>query len=59
MKLPDTYTPRPLGRSSVELPAAVEELMVRDFTCGYVGQVSLAKDYGVFPMYRLAASQPA
>jgi hypothetical protein len=44
MKLPDTYTLRPLDSGSVELPAAVEELMVRDFTCGSVGQVSLAKD---------------
>jgi hypothetical protein len=35
--------------ASQEFAALVALEHVRDFTCGYVGQVSLATDYGVFP----------
>jgi hypothetical protein len=43
--------------ASQEFAALTALERVRDFTCVYVGRISLAKDYGVFPMYRLAASK--
>jgi class 3 adenylate cyclase len=44
--------------ASQEFAALAALERVTDFTCGYVGPIELAKDYGVFPMYRLAATKP-
>jgi hypothetical protein len=39
--------------ASQEFAALAALERVREFACEYVGQVDLAKGYGVFPLYRL------
>ncbi len=53
----EPITPPGQVYASQEFAALAALERVKDFTCKYVGQVSLAKDYGVFPMYRLAVAE--
>jgi class 3 adenylate cyclase len=53
----EPITPPGQVYASQEFAALAALERVKDFTCKYVGQVSLAKDYGVFPMYRLATPE--
>jgi class 3 adenylate cyclase len=53
----EPITPPGQVYASQEFAALAALERVKDFTCKYVGRVSLAKDYGVFPMYRLAVPE--